>query len=195
MVLCWVERVHPRPHHLNSTMKPASDTPTTIAVNKKALHDYEVLEKVEAGIKLLGSEVKALRHGTVHFPGSYVVARTPPQRQGARKRPTSLVPGSKPPVPVLQLINVHIGPYGPAGPGQHLPLRARTLLVRRKEAERIAGALTQKGHTAVPLELHLRHGLVKVTVALVRGKQLHDKRRTMKEREVKRALEQATKRR
>ncbi len=155
------------------TDAPRRSTDSTIAVNKRAFHEYEVLEKFEAGLKLVGTEVKALRQGSVHFPGTYVVPRT-------------LKTG-----PILQLINLHIGPFKPAGPGQHDPLRPRQLLLHAREVAHLIGALQEKGRTAIPLDIHARHGLMKVTIALARGKQLYDKRRTLKERDEKRTVQRA----
>lgn len=158
-------------------------TDSVLAVNKRALHDYEVIESLEAGIKLLGSEVKAIRKGHVNLRGSFVV----PRRVAIPKtkhRPQTIVD-------VLSIVNMQVNAYGPAGPLAHDPIRARELLLNRKETDRFLGALQVKGQTAVPLDIHLAHGLVKVRIALVRGKQLHDKRRTLKEREVKRTIERA----
>jgi SsrA-binding protein len=166
-------------------MKPIPDS--TVTVNKRAFHDYEVLESFEAGLKLVGTEVKAIRQGSVNLRGSYVIARSVPT--GAKPKR-----GVAPARTILQVINMQVNAYGPAGPGQHDPHRPRELLLHAKERDRIAGALTEKGQTAVPLDVHFAHGLIKLRVAVVRGKKLHDKRRTLKEREVKRTIQRAMKR-
>jgi SsrA-binding protein len=143
-----------------------------IAVNKRALHDYEVLEKIEAGIKLVGSEVKAVRNGNVNLRGSYVTLHETGK------------------TPLLHVINLHIGKYEPAGPGQHEFTRTREILVKHKEREKLAAFMQEKGKTVVPLELCLAHGLIKVTLAVVQSKKLHDKRSTIKERDIKRKMQQ-----
>lgn len=168
-------------HALPLPMPRSADE--TIATNKRALHDYEVIETLEAGIRLLGSEVKAIRKGHVNLRGSYVVPRRVSVPKTKRRAVTV--------VDVLHVVNMQVNSYGPAGPLAHDPLRARELLLSRKETDHLLVALQEKGRTAVPLDLHVAHGLLKLKIALVRGKQLHDKRRVLREREVKRTIERA----
>ncbi|HSL71338.1 MAG TPA: SsrA-binding protein SmpB [Longimicrobiales bacterium] len=142
----------------------------TIARNKKALHEYHVLETFEAGIALVGPEVKSIRAGKVSLAEAY--ARV---ERGE-----------------VWLYNMHISPYDPASRWNADPLRTRKLLLHAREIRKLIGATEQKGLTLVPLELYLFRGYVKVTLALARGKKLHDKRADLKrkavEREVRRAV-------
>lgn len=172
---------------------PRPDSSATIAVNKRAFHDYEILEKIEAGIRLVGTEVKAVRAGAVRLQGSFVQ----PKRLlvgGSAKRGRK--PARTPELrDVLHVVNMQIQQYPPAGPNQHDPIRSREILLHRKQHDTLLGKVQEQGLTIVPLDVHLAHGLVKLTIGLGRGKKLHDKRRVMKEREVKRTLDRAVKRR
>jgi SsrA-binding protein len=142
----------------------------TIARNKKALHEYQILDSWEAGIVLAGPEVKSIRAGKVSLGEAY--ARI---ERGE-----------------VWLYDLHISPYDPASRWNADPLRPRKLLLHSRQIRRLIGATQQKGLTLVPLELYLLRGRVKVGLALARGKKLHDKRETLKrkdmEREVRRAL-------
>jgi SsrA-binding protein len=157
---------------MNTSRGSASPPPAkkTIARNKKALHEYQILETWEAGIVLAGPEVKSVRAGHVSLAESF--ARI---ERGE-----------------LWLHDMHISPYDPASRWNADPLRPRKLLMHRREIRRLIGATEQKGLTLVPLELYLLRGRVKVGLALARGKKLHDKRESLKrkdmEREVRRAL-------
>jgi SsrA-binding protein len=135
-----------------------------IAENRKARHDYHILETWEAGVALLGTEVKAIREGRVNLRDSY-----------------ARVHGAE-----VWMMNVHISPYSHRGYAQHAEMRERKLLLHRHEIRKLVGRTTEKGLTLVPLELYFRDGKVKVLLALARGKQAHDKRETIRRRELER---------
>ena len=135
-----------------------------IAENRKARHDYHVLETMEAGVALLGTEVKAIREGRVNLRDSY-----------------ARVDNGE-----VWLLNVHISPYSHRGYAQHAELRQRKLLLHRHEIRKLTGKTAEKGLTLVPLELYFNKGRVKVLLALAKGKQAHDKRETIRRREVDR---------
>jgi len=154
-------------------MAKATDAPgrKVIARNKKALHEYHVLETYEAGIALAGPEVKSVRAGKVSLAEAF--ARV--DRGEA------------------WLFDMHISPYGPADRWNMDPVRPRKLLMHRREIRRLIGATQEQGLTLVPLDLYLRRGLVKVTIGLARGKKLHDKRETIKRRTAEREMQRAIK--
>lgn len=131
-----------------------------LASNKKARHDYHILETFEAGIALKGTEVKAARAGKVQLKDSYVEVRN----------------GE------AWLVGAHISPYSHGNRMNHLPERDRKLLLSRKQIDRIFGRTTMEGQTAVPLDVYLKGNWVKLTVALAQGKKLYDKRQAEKER-------------
>ncbi len=148
----------------------SSDDGRKIAVrNRKARHEYEVLETLEAGLVLQGTEVKSLRDGKANLQDAF--ARFD---RGE-----------------LWLTGMHVSPYEQGNRFNHEPLRTRKLLLRRQEMRRLVGKVEQKGLTLVPLEVYFRGGIAKVTLALVRGKQLHDKRQDLKQRDAKREMERA----
>ncbi|WP_027188015.1 SsrA-binding protein SmpB [Desulfovibrio cuneatus] len=130
-----------------------------IAQNKKARHYFELLEFVEAGIVLTGSEMKSIRLGAVNFRDSYVSFR-----EGE-----------------AFLIGLHIAPYANAGYSQHDPDRDRKLLLHAKEIGRLALQIEQKGLSLVPVNMHFTRGKVKVELAVGRGKKMHDHRETLKQ--------------
>lgn len=143
----------------------AKDTgETLIADNRKAFYDYQILETFEAGIALLGTEVKGIREGKANLRDSY-----------ARVENNEVF-----------LYNVHISPYSHRGYVDHDPKRRRKLLLHREEIRKLIGKTVQKGLTLVPTRMYFKNGKVKVTVALARGKQAHDKRETIRRREVDR---------
>jgi SsrA-binding protein len=142
-----------------------------IADNRKARHDYHILETYEAGIALLGTEVKAIREGRVNLRDSY--ART---EQGE-----------------VWMMNVHISPYSHRGYADHAEKRQRKLLMHRHEIRKLIGRTAEKGLTLVPLQMYFKNGRVKVLVGLARGKQAHDKRETIRRREVDRETRAAVK--
>jgi SsrA-binding protein len=144
--------------------KEKDDTETLIADNRKAFHDYHILETFEAGIALLGTEVKGIREGKANLRDSY--ARVDQAE--------------------VWLYNAHINPYSHRGYADHDPRRKRKLLLHRQEIRKLVGQVTIKGLTLVPTRLYFKNGKVKVTLALARGKQAHDKRETIRRREVER---------
>ena len=156
-------------------MKPADDTKpeVLIADNRKARFDYHVLETFEAGIALLGTEVKGIREGKANLRDAF--ARV---EKGE-----------------VWLYNVHINPYSHRGYVDHDPRRRRKLLLHKLEIRKLVGKTTEKGLTLVPLRMYFLRGRVKVTLSLVRGKQLHDKRETIRKREVDRETRAAVKER
>ena len=142
-----------------------------IAENRKARHDYHVLETFEAGIALLGTEVKAIREGRVNLRDSYARAEN----------------GE------VWMLNVHISPYSHRGYAAHAEMRQRKLLLHRHEIRKLLGRTAEKGLTLVPLEMYFKGGRIKVLLALAKGKQMHDKRETIKRREVDRETRAAVK--
>ncbi len=137
--------------------------------NRRARHDYELLERVEAGLVLTGSEVKALREGRASLARAYAEVR-----------------GRE-----AWLVDCHIASYGKSGYAGHDPDRDRKLLLHRREIDRLAGRVAERGLTLVPTKLYFRDGRAKVEIALGRGKRLHDKRRDLARREAERAIERA----
>ena len=144
-----------------------------IAENRRARFDYFLEDKLEAGIMLTGTEVKALREGRANIAESYV---------GVEGRD-------------LALINAHIPEYGPANRFNHEPRRQRKLLLHRKEIDRLASKTAERGLTLVPLELYFKDGRVKVELALARGKRTYDKRHDLAQRDAAREVERAFRRR
>lgn len=138
-----------------------------IATNKKAYHDYEILETMEAGIALTGSEVKSLREGRISLKDSYADFN-----------------GEE-----LYLVDCHISPYLAANVFNHEPERPRKLLLHRRELKRLAGKVKEKGLTLIPTKVYFNdRGLVKVELALARGKKTYEKRETIKKRDVEREI-------
>ena len=144
---------------------------TSIAENRKAYHDFHLLETFEAGIVLLGTEVKSIREGRVNLRDSYA----------------RIDKGE------VWLSNVHISPYSHTGYAHHEERRQRKLLLHRHEIRKLNGRVTEKGLTLVPLQMYFKDGRVKVSLALVKGKQAHDKRETIRRREVDRETRAAVK--
>ena len=131
-----------------------------IADNRKAGHDFHLLESFEAGIVLQGTEVKAIREGRANLRDSYC----------------KLEDGE------AYLLGVHIGQYSHTGSSVHDPLRPRKLLLRREELNKLLGKTTEKGLTIVPLRMYFKKGRLKLAIALAKGKKLYDKRETEKKR-------------
>jgi SsrA-binding protein len=147
-------------------------TEQAVATNRKAFHDYAIEERLEAGIVLQGTEVKALREGRVNLRDSFA----------------SVDKG------VIRLHNCHISPYSHGNIMNHNPLRARTLLLHKKEIRKLIGQTQQKGLTLVPLRIYFSpRGHAKVELALARGKKEYDRRETIKQREAGREMERAMK--
>jgi len=149
----------PKPKH-------DKDERRVIATNRKARHDYAVLETYETGIELRGSEVKSLREAKAQLQDSYAT-----------------VDGGQ-----LFLRGAHINPYDPASYENHDPTRARRLLMHRAEIRRLSGKLEESGLTLVPLSLYFKNGKVKVELALVRGRKVYDKRAKLDERRSRREI-------
>jgi len=143
----------------------------SIAENRKAFHDYHLLESFEAGLVLLGTEVKAIREGRVNLRDSFARVEN----------------GE------VYLYNVNISPYSHRGYADHEPLRRRKLLLHRDEIRKLVGKTVEKGMTLVPVRLYFKNGRVKVAVSLARGKKDYDKRETIKRREVDRETRAAIK--
>jgi SsrA-binding protein len=153
----------------SSQGKSGEESRQIIARNRKARHEYEILETMEAGMVLVGSEVKSLRAGRCNLGDSY-----------------ALVQGSE-----VWLQNLHIGPYEQAVRFSHAELRPRKLLLHKREIRKLIGKTAERGLTLVPLSLYFRDGKAKCELALARGKKLHDKRASKAEADVKRKLQQA----
>ena len=142
-----------------------------ICQNRKAFHNYFIEETVQAGVSLLGSEVKSLREGKVNLGDSY----------GDIKRSE------------VFLVDAHISPYPQANRLNHNPLRTRKLLLHKKEIKRLIGKVEQRGYTLIPLKLYFVDGRVKVDLALAKGKKLFDKRETLKKKTMEREMERGRK--
>ncbi len=143
-----------------------------VATNRKASYDYHIEDRYEAGLVLKGAEVKSIRAGRVSLQDGYVQPRDDE----------------------LWLYDVHIGPYNPAGRHYgHKPARPRKLLLHRYEIDRLIAQVQERGYTIIPLQMYLRRGLVKVEIALAKGKRQHDKRRAIAERDTQREIERALK--
>mgnify|MGYP003589639905 CR=1 FL=1 len=145
-------------------------SPSTVALNKKARHLYELSEFTEAGIVLTGPEVKSIRAGKVNFIDSYVDFR-----KGE-----------------AWLVSLHVATYSNAGYAPQEPDRARKLLLHQRETAKFAGLVAQKGLTVVPVRIYLKRGKIKVELAVGRGKKLHDHRESLKKRAEERDLARET---
>ena len=144
-----------------------------IAENRRARFDYTVDDKLEAGLELTGSEVKSLREGIANLSDAYALPK-----------------GSE-----LYLLNAHIGSYKPANVFTHEPLRGRKLLMHRAEIDRWAAKVRERGYSIIPLVLYFKNGRAKVELGLCRGKSHEDRRHDIKERETKREMDRAVRRR
>jgi len=142
-----------------------------VCQNKKARHDYHIIEVLEAGMVLVGTEVKSLREGRANLKDSY-----------ARIRDGE-----------LYLVQAHISPYSHASYDNHDPERVRKLLVHKRELKRLTGKTQEKGLTLVPLKIYFKDGKAKVELALASGKKSYDKRETLKRQTQKREMERAIK--
>ncbi|HEY5789883.1 MAG TPA: SsrA-binding protein SmpB [Gammaproteobacteria bacterium] len=151
-----------------SKKRPAGDGGSTIALNTKARHDFFIEERFEAGLVLEGWEVKSLRAGRLQLKESYVVIRN----------------GE------LWLLGAHVSPLTSASSHVHPdPVRTRKLLLQRRELDRLIGAVERRGYTLVPTAMYWKRGRAKLEIALARGKKLHDKRATEKDRDWQRQKE------
>ncbi len=138
-----------------------------VTTNRKAFHDYHIHETYEAGISLLGTEVKSLRAGSANLKESYVIIKDEE----------------------AFLLNCHISPYSHGNLQNHEPLRTRKLLLHKKEISRLWGNISQKGFTLVPLKIYFKSGKVKIAIGLAKGKRQYEKRATIKEKEANREIE------
>jgi SsrA-binding protein len=148
----------------NKPQKSGQPAERVVAQNRSASYIYHLLEKYEAGMVLLGTEVKALREGKANLRDAYAVVR-----QNA-----------------VWLLNCHIAQYLPGGPFNHEPLRPRKLLMTRSEIGKLSGKTQQKGLTLIPLRIYFRDGIAKCELALARGKKQYDRRQAEREKEAKR---------
>jgi len=157
-------------------MKVDEDGKKVVASNRKARHEFEILETFEAGLVLRGPEVKSLREGKVGFQDAF-----------------ARIEGGE-----VWLHSLHISPYEQANRYNEDPLRARKLLLNRQEIRRLVGRVEEKGLTLVPLQIYFRRGYAKVTLALARGRKLYDKREKLKRKsqddEARRAMDSHRKR-
>jgi len=143
-----------------------------VATNRKAYHDYHIGETYEAGISLLGTEVKSLREGKANLKDSYAIVKNNE----------------------MFLLNCHISPYSHGNILNHDPLRTRKLLLHRKEITKLFEHMTQKGFTLVPLKIYFKNGKAKVVIGLAKGKRQYEKREAVKEKDAKREIERHLKR-
>ena len=144
-----------------------SDGKKVVARNKKARHEFQILDTFEAGLVLRGPEVKSIRQGKVSLAGSF-----------------ARIDGGE-----VWLYDMHVTPYDPASRWNQDPTRPRKLLLSAREIRRLIGAVQEKGLALVPLEIYFRRGYAKLELALARGKKLHDKRETLKRRTHEREME------
>jgi len=144
-----------------------------VATNRAAHRDYAIDERFEAGISLLGTEVKSIRDGGANLREGYV------QLRGGE----------------AFLVNMHIAPYDPAGRSGHEPLRPRKLLLHRKEIDRLETSSRERGWTIIPLKIYLKNGRLKIEIALARGKRQFDKRQAIAKRDAQRQIDRALKER
>jgi SsrA-binding protein len=140
-----------------------------VAVNRQAFHNYEILERLEAGIVLTGTEIKSARDGRVNLKDAY-----------------GLVKSGE-----VWLLNCHISPYSHGNYANHDPLRTRKLLLNRSEIRKLIGRTTEKGLTLVPLRLYLKNGRLKCELALAKGRKLHDKREVSRMKTIEKEARQA----
>ncbi len=144
-----------------------------VAANRKALHDYEVLKRIEAGLALLGSEIKSIRQGRAQIREAY----------------------ARPEGGELWLLNAHIARYDAAGPTSHEPTRKRKLLLHKSQIRELSRAVLEQGLTLVPLRLYLKDGIAKIEIALVRGRKRYDKRAAIAKRDADREIARAVRHR
>jgi SsrA-binding protein len=150
-------------------MASQGDGDRTVATNRRARHEFEILETVEAGLVLKGTEVKSLRAGQVTFKDAYATMRNDE----------------------AWLTGCHISPYSHGTDANHDPERDRKLLLHRREISRLTGKVAERGLTLIPLRIYFKKGRAKLELGLARGKKLHDKRSALREREVRREMDRA----
>ena len=149
------------------------DAQKIIADNRKASHDYHLIETFEAGIALVGTEVKSIREGGANLRDSF-----------------ARIEGGE-----VWVYNVHINPYRNRGYSDHDPTRRRKLLLHRQEIRKLIGKTVERGMTLVPVRMYLKNGRIKMAISLAKGKKAHDKRETIRARDIERDTEQALRRR
>ncbi|HEX5370289.1 MAG TPA: SsrA-binding protein SmpB [Dehalococcoidia bacterium] len=152
--------------------KSARPTYKDVAVNRRASHDYEILERVEAGLSLTGSEIKSIRQGKVSLQEAY----------------------ARPEHGEIWLHGAHIAEYGPAAQFGHQPRRPRRLLLHRAQVRELARQVEARGLTLVPMRMYLKDGLAKLEIALGKGRRQYDKREAIAKREANRDIERALRR-
>jgi len=140
-----------------------------VAVNRQAFHNYEILEKFEAGLVLTGTEIKSARDGKVNLKDSY-----------------GLVKAGE-----VWLLNCHISPYSHGNYANHDPLRTRKFLLKRSEINRLIGRTTERGLTLVPLRMYFKEGRLKCELALAKGRKVHDKREVARQKTIDKETKQA----
>lgn len=154
-------------------MSEAASAPAVkvVSTNRKATHDYEILDRYEAGIVLQGSEIKSIREGKVQFADAYVFIREHEAFE----------------------LNLHIAEYGPASIWNHVPTRERKLLLKKQEIEKMRRRVEERGMALVPLKLYFKGSRLKLEVGLGRGRKAHDKRDALAEKQAKRDMDRAKK--
>ncbi len=157
--------------HGNDRILAQMASSKTIAVNRRAFHDYHILDRLEAGIVLTGSEIKSVRAGTVNLRDAYAKVENNE----------------------LWLFNAHIARYKAASRDVPEPARRRKLLLHRKQIDNLIGMTVRKGLTIVPLKLYIKNGVAKVELGIVRGKKLYDKREAIRSRELDRETDRMLK--
>jgi len=140
-----------------------------VAVNRQAFHNYEILERFEAGMVLTGTEIKSAREGRVNLKDAYGIVKNAE----------------------IWLLNCHISPYSHGNYANHDPLRMRKLLMHRSEIKRLIGRTTERGLTLVPLKVYLKAGRLKCELALAKGRKVHDKREASKKKTIEKETRQA----
>jgi SsrA-binding protein len=140
-----------------------------VAVNRQAFHNYEILEKFEAGMVLTGTEIKSAREGRVNLKDAYGIVKNAE----------------------IWLLNCHISPYSHGNYANHDPLRTRKLLMHRSEIKRLNGRTTERGLTLVPLKVYLKEGRLKCELALAKGRKIHDKREVARQKTIDKETRQA----
>lgn len=140
-----------------------------VAVNRQAFHNYEIIEKFEAGMVLTGTEIKSAREGRVNLKDAYGIVKNAE----------------------IWLLNCHISPYSHGNYANHDPLRTRKLLMHRSEIKRLIGRTTERGLTLVPLKVYLKNGRLKCELALAKGRKVHDKREVSRQKTIDKETRQA----
>jgi SsrA-binding protein len=140
-----------------------------VAVNRQAFHNYEIIEKFEAGMVLTGTEIKSAREGRVNLKDAYGIVKNAE----------------------IWLLNCHISPYSHGNYANHDPLRTRKLLMHRSEIKRLIGRTTERGLTLVPLKVYLKNGRMKCELALAKGRKVHDKREVARKKTIDKETRQA----